>query len=132
MRNYEIVSTVRPKYNSHPRDPKIVDVVDRWSLAKVIKILEKYKMIISDSKNYLVIQNFSENYQLNHIAPELRLSPRSVNNQGYLSNVNYPLSAPLNLQHLTVIRSTPGSNIQVSLMVSKERQNCSGQYVEVS
>ncbi len=25
-------STVKPVYNDHPRDPKIVAVVDRWSL----------------------------------------------------------------------------------------------------
>jgi len=28
-------STVKPVYNDHPRDPKIVAVVDRWSLAQI-------------------------------------------------------------------------------------------------
>jgi len=26
------INTVKPVYNDHPRDPKIVAVVDRWSL----------------------------------------------------------------------------------------------------
>ena len=25
-------NTVKPVYNDHPRDPKVVTVVDRWSL----------------------------------------------------------------------------------------------------
>ncbi len=29
-----ILNTVKPKYNGHNRDPKIVVVVDRWSLFK--------------------------------------------------------------------------------------------------
>ena len=30
--NIDVVNTVKPVYNDHPRDPKIVAVVDRWSL----------------------------------------------------------------------------------------------------
>jgi hypothetical protein len=29
---FVIIGTVKPVYNDHPRDPKIVAVVDRWSL----------------------------------------------------------------------------------------------------
>jgi hypothetical protein len=31
---FEIEDTVKPVYKDHPRDPKIVTVVDRWSLFK--------------------------------------------------------------------------------------------------
>ncbi len=27
-----LLHTVKPEYNDHPRNPKIVTVVDRWSL----------------------------------------------------------------------------------------------------
>ena len=29
------IGTVKPVYNDHPRDPKLVAVVDRWSLLGV-------------------------------------------------------------------------------------------------
>ena len=57
---------------------------------------------------------------------------RSQDNEATVSNVNYPLSAPLNMRYLSVIRSNPGSNIQLILSVPKESQNCSDSYVEVS
>ena len=57
---------------------------------------------------------------------------RPQDNEAAVSNVNYPLSAPLNLRYLSVIRSNPGSNIQLILSVPKESQNCSDSYVEVS
>jgi len=36
--------TVKPVYNDHPRDPKFVAVVDRWSLFRGSFVLQKLKM----------------------------------------------------------------------------------------
>ena len=39
-----VIDTVIPGYNVHPRDPKIVAVVDRWSLFRGRFMLLKLKM----------------------------------------------------------------------------------------
>ena len=70
-----------------------------------------------------------ENFQLTHVGNDFRLSSKSQKLD--LFNVNFPLRAPLNLRHQTIIRSTPGSNIQIAIPALREKQNCSNQYVQV-
>jgi hypothetical protein len=40
------MKTVKPEYNDHPRDPKIVAVVDMWSLFRGGKLDVKIVVIV--------------------------------------------------------------------------------------
>ena len=45
-------NTVKPVYNDHPRDPKVVTVVDRWSLFRGSFMLWKLKMVPQSGGRY--------------------------------------------------------------------------------
>jgi hypothetical protein len=44
----EITDTVKPVYNGHPRDRKLVAVVDRWSLFRAYLKWDQKMLVVID------------------------------------------------------------------------------------
>ena len=103
----KIANTVKPVYNDHPRDPKIVSVVDRWSLFRGhlcnknskwnTKMMGRFwqvgvrylKVAVVDRWSFTPVWLYYETDYLNVLSSNIIINVSTANDEGNLYVLNW-------------------------------------------